>query len=132
MSDDDNITSTNIDVKTLPQLPPSPPPETENKNDPIILTKLTIRSPSYVAFLNASLLASELDEKVQIGSYNSPSCMPNDEHSDLDATSPKLKFGNIIEFISHTPKTQNDSPISNRTSPTLEQNVNISKNSPTE
>ena len=127
MSEDNNVTSTNIDINTLPQLPPSPPPETENINDPKLLAKLTIRSPSYVAFLNASLLASELDEKVQLGSYNSPSCMTNDEHSDLDATSPKLKFGHIIEFVSYSPKTPNDSPISNRTSPTLDENLNIIK-----
>lgn len=116
MSEDNNIQSSNIDVKILPQLPPSPPPETENKNIP----KLTIRTPSYVAFLNASLLASELDEKVQSGSYHSPSLMLSDQHSDLDTTSPKLKFKFVTEYIPHSPiSTSSQTPISHRDSPIL-------------
>jgi len=100
MSEDNNNLSIKINIKTLPELPPSPSDE-KDKNEP----KLVIRSPSYIAFLNASLLASELDQKIQSGSYNSPSCKSTDQHSDLDATSPKLKFENITEL--NSPKSPN-------------------------
>ena len=123
MSDEDNILSTINEDKDIQH---SPPVETENNNEPKLLPKLMIRTPSYIAHLNASLLATELDEKVQLGSYHSPSLMANDEHSDLDPTSPKLKFKNVIEYhspISISSKTHSDSPISNRESPTREQNI---------
>jgi len=88
----------------IPNLPPSPI-ETFEHND-VNLPKLIIRSPSYNAHLNAIKLASELtSEKVVFGSYNSPSLKSGDDHSDLEATSPKLKFGNvnITEYIPLSP-----------------------------
>jgi hypothetical protein len=115
MSKDNTISST-LDIKIIPKLPPSPPSEPELKEEKKIeftpLPKLLIKTPSYNAFLNAVKLASELNQKVQEGSYQSPSLMSTDEHSDLDATSPKLKFGsvNINEYIPPSPESFSKSP----------------------
>jgi hypothetical protein len=68
---------------------------------------LRIRSPSEIAYLNglshASSIGSSLNQVVDKETYLTPSMLPQDEHSDLEATSPKLKFGEIKihEYISN-------------------------------
>ena len=95
---------------------------------------LRIRSPSETAYLNAkshasdlasdfasdfaSDLASDLNQLIEpeLEVYLTPSMLSHDEHSDLEATSPKLKFGDIKihEYKSLSPlSTQSVSPNQN-------------------
>lgn len=87
---------------------------------------LRIRSPSETAYLNAkshasdlaSDFASDLNQLIEpeLEVYLTPSMLSHDEHSDLEATSPKLKFGDIKihEYKSLSPlSTQSVSPNQN-------------------
>ena len=75
----------------------------ESKEPDILILK--IRSPSETAYLNGISHASSLDQLVEEKTYLTPSMLPQDKHSDLEATSPKLKFGEtkIHEYISLYP-----------------------------
>ena len=83
---------------------------------------LRIRSPSEIAYLNAISHASDIDQLVEQETYLTPSKLSQDEHSDLESTSPKLKFGDtqIHEFISTSPS----SPMSDQS---LSPNQNINR-----
>ena len=86
---------------------------------------LRIRSPSEIAYLNAISHASNLDQLVEQKTYLTPSMLPQDEHSDLESTSPKLKFGEtqIHEFI----LTPSPSPMSNQSLSPNENNNKFNK-----
>lgn len=112
-SDNKNEDSNNIDQESESK-------ESESKESKKLT--LIIRSPSEIAYLNAIKHASDLGQLVEIETYLTPSMLSQDEHSDLEATSPKLKFGDtqIYEFISKSPVSSlsSDSP----------KNVNIDSN----
>lgn len=88
----------------------------ESKESDILI--LRIRSPSETAYLNGINHASSVDQFVEKKTYLTPSMLPQDKHSDLEATSPKLKFGEtkIHEYISLSPMSPN-------------QNINITSKS---
>jgi hypothetical protein len=66
---------------------------------------LRIRSPSETAYLNGISHASSLDKLIEPETYLTPSMLSQDEHSDLEETGLKLKFGEtkIHEYISISP-----------------------------
>jgi len=120
--------------KIIINLPPSPIESESEDNEvpPKLLIK--IKSSNEIAHLNAINHASSLnnldinsnedtnDNGRVCGSYKTPSMLPEDQHSDLDSTSPKLKFGNVkvYEFIPKSPVASlpSDSPVSiNNNSP---------------
>jgi hypothetical protein len=92
---------------------------------------LRIRSPSEIAYLNAkshaSSLASDLDQLIEPDTYLTPSMLSHDEHSDLEKTSPKLKFGEtkIHEYISISPSS-NQSLSPNENFNTIKKEINPS------
>ena len=74
---------------------------------------LTIKTPQQIAYNNAINQAEELNQPIESGSYKSPSLLTEDNHSDLDATSPKITFKETIHYISVSPLSSCSTPHEN-------------------